>query len=184
MTDERIGSGKRQQQKGTGMVNFPVDNAAWMDTKKGGTFVKLVVMDDRKEGSDMERLGADIRVRPNGELVGDDGHPGPKMPPMAPGETADVSVRVAQQQQDDLLAWNRRHLPSFGEYNESVVQESRGYRAVLLMGEVAWTGVTREEFDPWACSKADLTEEGELLYESIGAAYQGAELALLTYVTR
>lgn len=165
----------------TGLVSFPVPDAAQPDEPAGRLLVRLVVLDPR-DPTESRRWEGVSGVRVQGEfneyLVGDDRHPVPPVP-MEPQSEHDIAT--AQQRS---AHWESRHYPLLHEpdVTEDEAFLTRPYRAVLDLAEQPWYGPAGLQGSPWQCCYADLTPAGKALYDQLAGAYPDARLHLLTYV--
>jgi len=169
-----------------GYVNFPVDSTEFRNSKEGGMFVKLVVVDDRDYDDTPWTIccGADVYDHKTESLVGDDQVPVPSSVPLVVDPTPDQAKAWLEAEQTAHQKWEERHFPSLHDNSDATFGRfvSRPYRAAMLLGVTGWSGFNDKTDEYWHCRFEDLTEEGKALYRQIQALYEGCALHLLTFL--
>lgn len=178
-----------------GMVNFPMESTSYLDTKQGGMFVKLVIVDTSEyEVSNWKIcVGGDVVDQFNAELVGDDMHPHPNFnldtisSDDSEGEVAYTHKQCEQKYAEweaNLERWNANFSATGFEDEELAAKYSQSPRISLIasfvIGITGWSGDNGKQ--SWSCSYASLTEEGKALYDTMKASYPDCKLHLLTFL--
>ena len=165
----------------SGFVSFPTFSARIESTNEGGTFVKLVVVDDHDQRDVLHFAkcsGVAVHDLLIETLVADDQCSRPR------GSAQFTSVEKLKEEQAEDIAWQQRHFPGTGDPMRTGYESllSRDYLAVIVMGSTGWTGIDRQTKEPWWCIFDDLTEDGKALCKQIASLYPNASLHLLTFV--
>lgn len=143
----------------TGYVNFPIDDPNYTNSREGGMFVRLVVMDKSMGNGWMQCCGGDNLCLYDEDFVGSDG-----------GEDeATLFPRMNDDIKSDDLDFYTKYM-------------SYPFLAVLTIGSTGWSGWNDFEGRQFVCTYNDLTEKGKRLYDSLKELYKGCELRLLTWL--
>lgn len=162
----------------SGVVNFPVHSDEWVNTREGGTVVKLVVCNrPGNDSSFTQCAGVGVFDYLCLVLVGDDKRPRPSADRLDNLAAVDAAV-VAEYE------WEAYHFPSNNnaEADARIRLLSRDYLAVMVLGSTAWTGYHVTHGGEWLCRFQDLTEQGQAMYKMMEAQYPGCDIHLLTFI--
>ena len=162
-----------------GVVNFPVDDPSWHNSREGGMFVKLVVCDDR-EFDEQYGICCGVHVYDflSETLIGDDVRPRPETIRI---DDNDPDFLSKSDHFDRLQAeWEEYHFPHMNDAKKPKYY-SRTYLCSMILGSTGWSGF-RDDGKQWICFYDDLTEEGKLLYNQVIQLYPGCTLHLLTFL--
>lgn len=166
-----------------GCVNFPIESQQWQNSKEGGMFVKLVVIDPHEfDDAFGVCCGVYVADQLTECLVGDDRRP-------YPGYTATLEqfnsheefIAAIDQEQKNVQEWDEYHYPFINDKDEQS-STSRPYLASIVLGSTGWSGFNAETGKIWTCNYSDLTDQGKTVYDTIQTLYPGCDLHLLTFL--
>lgn len=158
------------------LVNFPINDKFWRDTKEGNLYVKLVIIPDRSYTYSITEILKD-------NLVGDDRRPQPDLDE----RYAEVSSREEfEALQKAEREWLEFHFPWINADEQFLRFDiyryiSREYAATIVLDSIPWTGY-HEEKGYWTCTYEDLTELGKRLYDVLSEIFGRESLHLLTFL--
>lgn len=157
-----------------GFVRFPIDDPRFKDSREGGTFIRLVVVEP-EDGVWMPCPSGRQHVVYGGQYVGDDLRDRPEATNEAwPGIEALQALTLANERYDEF------HFPHLYDGFDEYRQLSRPYLAALTIGAVERSFVSDSDY--WRCQYEDLTAQGKALYELIRSLYRGCEIYLQTWL--
>jgi hypothetical protein len=178
-----------------GFVNFPMGSADYPMGGNGGTFVKLVVLDEVEGQDDTLAMCTGVSVLDLSQknlagvavfdflqenLAGDDKHPQPEDVVIPENAGPDETMRQLEDEQRMHLVWMRFHYPRYdmpGEFKHL----SRAYRASIVMGSSGWSGYSEKKGN-WFAKFDDLTPDGQALYRLMEKLNPGCPIHLLTFI--
>lgn len=181
---------RRRSEETNGYVNWPINDPKYVNSREGGMFVYLVVVEDTGRPlseSWMRCCGGYFCVDYNEVLVGDDAH-----------------LTTQEAHRYHFPEFYSSHL-TFEEQMESArkhaetgvfePQPENGYRstaylAVINLGSTGWSGWRigddGEKYGPgcgyFVCKFEHLTPDGKALYNSIQKLYPGCQLYIQTWL--
>jgi len=168
----------RRTNKIVGMVNFPVNSDKYENTKEGGMFVELWVVEKKIFECGVCCGYGNITASYAGELLGTDKK-----------YNHDNYSQMNEKDFEKVLKDDiQQRFPLEEELFPFIHSEkedpSRKYQSLLLlacitMGSTGWSGY-KEEF--WRCQYEDLNENGKLIYDALKKEYPKAELLLVTWL--
>lgn len=163
-------SRRRDENEVVGWVNFPIKNPTFRNTKEGGMFVRLVVVDKTGLENYMKRwmpcCGGYQNFIMDESFIGDDYFD-------STGHEDDPAFEY--------------HFPWYAVKNDeddnpSARYSSIDYLAIITLGATGWSGWNKILEAPWVCTYDDLTEEGKALYNQFKKLYPGSTLFLQTWL--
>ena len=154
---------RRREKFVTGLVNFPVDSPDYENTKEGGMFVRVMVLETPQteawlDKTWMECCGGTQTVQMDESLLADEATEIKLFPCMFNGNGS------------------RRRSPSVVDHG------SVECLAAITIGSTGWTGFDHKAQCMWTCTEDDLNADGKALMAILRDTYPGQEIILTTWL--
>lgn len=161
------------------MVNFPVDSDQYENTKEGGMFVELWVVEKEMDDCGVCCGYGNITSHYAESLVGTDQKPNhDNYSQMNEEELSKVFENDIGQQfllEEELFPFMH------SDKKENVERyQSFPLLACVTMGSTGWSGCGKDEY--WRCRYEDLNENGKIIYDALKKEYNKADLLLVTWL--
>ncbi len=191
---------RRDPYANSGWVNFPINDNQYTNSKEGGLFVRLVVIDNKPyDNKWMICCGGLQHVFMDESYVGNDKVAQPRdrlwdwvFSPKTVGRIARIVNRLLSSRVKSWMisryyrivnSFDEREFPRINKEDDfSDRYMSRGYLAILTLGSTGWSGWDNKKEEYWHCKYSNLTSEGKELYNMIQKLYVGCELELQTWL--
>lgn len=162
------------------MVNFPVDSDQYKNTKEGGMYVELWVVEKKIFECGVCCGYGNIVTSYAGSLIGTD------------KQTNDDNFSKLSEDEFAEFVQNggEQRFPLEEELFPFILKDgSNQYQSLILlacvtMGSTGWSGFggKNDEYEYWRCQYQDLNDNGKLIYDALKKEYAKADLLLVTWL--